>query len=353
MEKKVVYELKSLYRDNLRVTGYTFGDGEKSLCIIGNLRGNEYQQIYICSQLVKKLTELEADGKILPGHQIMVIPSGNPYSMNLEKRFWPTDNTDINRMFPGYDLGETTQRIAAGIFEAVTGYRNGIQFTSFYMPGDFLPHVRIMDTGRDYREKAKSFGLPYIVKRAPRPYDTTTLNYNWQIWETDAFSLYSTTTERIDEESAGQMVASVLNFMIAEGMLDDTVKSCVCDCETDRTDPSGKMQDGSLNSQVDGSKTGVTKSSGKMRESNLPAHVDSRMVDDGALVAVRPYTAGVFKNCVRVGQTVKKDDLLAEIHDPYDGTVREKLRAPIAGDVFFVHTHPMTYANTAVVKIMP
>ncbi len=187
MEKKVVYELDSLYRDNFRITGLSFGKGEKSLCIVGNTRGNEYQQIFICSQMVKKLKELEKTGRILPGHEILVIPSANPYSMNIEKRFWPTDNTDINRMFPGYDLGETTQRIAGGIFEAVNGYRYGIQFTSFYMPGDFVPHARIMNTGRDYIEKAKEFGLPYIVQRQPRPYDTTTLNYNWQIWETDAF----------------------------------------------------------------------------------------------------------------------------------------------------------------------
>ena len=35
--------------------------------------------------------------------------------MNIGKRFWSADNTDINRMFPGYNLGETTQRIAAGV----------------------------------------------------------------------------------------------------------------------------------------------------------------------------------------------------------------------------------------------
>lgn len=77
----------------------------------------------------------------------MVISSVNPYSMNIGKRFWPTDNTDINRMFPGYDKGETTQRIAAGIFEAIQGYRFGIQLSSFYIPGNFTPHVRMMKTG--------------------------------------------------------------------------------------------------------------------------------------------------------------------------------------------------------------
>lgn len=307
MERRVLFEIESLYRDNFRVVGLTFGKGEKSLCIVGNTRGNEYQQIYICSQLVKKLKELEARGRICPGHEIMVVPSANPYSMNIEKRFWPTDNTDINRMFPGYGLGETTQRIAAGVFAAVTGYRYGIQFPSFYMPGDFTPHVRIMRTGRDYVDKAGEFGLPYIVTRNSRPYDTTTLNYNWQIWETDAFSLYSTTTERIDEEGAERMVEAVLNFMGREGMI------------------TGKGYQGYL----------------------------SQVVDDNEMVAVRPYAAGIFQSGIRVSQRVLKGQPLALITDPYDGSVREKITAPVTGTVFFVHNRPMTYANTAVLKIIP
>ena len=97
--------------------------------------------------------------------------------MNIGKRFWSADNTDINRMFPGYNLGETTQRIAAGVFEHINDYRFGIHFTSYYMQGCFTPHVRMMKTGFEDVEKAKDFGLPYVYRRDARPYDTTTLNY--------------------------------------------------------------------------------------------------------------------------------------------------------------------------------
>ena len=147
------------------------------------------------------------------------IINSNFFHIRIQKRFWPTDNTDINRMFPGYDLGETTQRIAAGVFDTVKEYDYGIQFASFYMPGDFIPHVRMMETGYQNAslanlfglqyvvnfvphirlmdegysriETAMQFGLPYVVKRKVRPYDTATLNYNWQVWNTEAFSLYN------------------------------------------------------------------------------------------------------------------------------------------------------------------
>lgn len=58
MNKRIIYELKGIYRDTFRVTGYEFGAGEKSVCIVGSSRGNEVQQIYCCSQLVKKMRAL-------------------------------------------------------------------------------------------------------------------------------------------------------------------------------------------------------------------------------------------------------------------------------------------------------
>jgi uncharacterized protein len=79
------------------------------------MRGNEVQQIYCCSQLVKKFKQLEEEGRIAPDHKVLIIPSINLYSMNIQKRFWPTDNTDINRMFPGYDLGETMESLYAPV----------------------------------------------------------------------------------------------------------------------------------------------------------------------------------------------------------------------------------------------
>lgn len=87
MNKRVIYEMKGLYRDAFRVTGYEFGEGKKSVCIVGSSRGNEVQQLYCCSRLVKKMKQLEEEGRIADGHKILILPSINPYSMNIQKRF--------------------------------------------------------------------------------------------------------------------------------------------------------------------------------------------------------------------------------------------------------------------------
>ena len=307
MEEKLLFELGSAYRDNMRIKGFTFGQGEKSICIVGATRGNEVQQVYICSQLVRIFTELEQQGRIREGKSILVIPTINSHSMNFGKRFWSTDNTDINRMFPGYSLGETTQRIAAGVFEQVNEYQFGIHFTSFYMQGSFIPHVRMMKTGFEDVERAKDFGLPYIYRRDAKPYDTTTLNYNWQIWNTKAFSLYTSATDRIDVASAQEAIDAVLRFQNKNGIL---------------------------------------------VYSGHEGYV-SRLIEGSAMVNVKTHAAGFFIRYAGANDRVRKGDTLADIMDPYTGAVIESIHAPVDGTVFFHANQPIIYSHTSLFRIIP
>lgn len=306
MEKTILYELKSLYRDNMRITGIKFGEGEKSAVIVGGVRGNEVQQMFVCSKLVQKLQKLEEQGKIVEGKSILVVPAINPYSINVEKRFWPTDNTDINRMFPGYNLGETTQRIAAGFFEAVQGYEYGIHFASNYISGKFVPHVRVMETGWEDQESASDFGLKYTVIRKPRPYDTTTLAYNWQVWETKSFSLFTNQTDTIDMEDAKEMVNAVLNFLNNKGIIEFK---------------------------------------------NHKGYISS-VIDEEHMLSIKSTSAGIFQNLVRTNQSVRRGQVLAHILDPFDGSIKEEILAPENGIIFFVHSKSLAFANAVLFKMI-
>ena len=88
MFERDIYTIHSTYREDMRIKGFQFGKGEKSACIVGAARGNEIQQMYICSQLVKTLRELENNGCISAGKQILVIPTINAYSVNISRRFF-------------------------------------------------------------------------------------------------------------------------------------------------------------------------------------------------------------------------------------------------------------------------
>ena len=130
MIKETLYTTDSYLREEFKIEGFRFGstgeDSEPSACIVGSMRGNEFQQLFICSLLVKRLKELEASGSIVGNHEILVIPSLNNSSMNVGMRYWVSDNSDINREFPGNPQGEPTSRLAASIFAKVKGYRYGI-----------------------------------------------------------------------------------------------------------------------------------------------------------------------------------------------------------------------------------
>ena len=306
MKKECIFSLENSYRDNLNVYGYRFGKGEKAACIVGSMRGDEVQQLYICSQIVKALKHLEERGAIVGSNEILVIPSVNHSSMNIGKRFWATDNTDINRMFPGYGAGETTQRIADGVFQAIQGYTYGIQFPSFYIQGDFVPHVRMMETGFQNPSLANLFGLPYVVIRKPRPIDTATLNYNWQIWNTSAFSLYTSATRHLDEASARMAVASVLRFLTRMGILRYTSHS------------------GFIASVI--------------REDDL--------------TSVKNDLPGLYRRHVEPGQEVHRGQELASILDPLEGEVISRVLAPTDGIVYFAHSDPLVMEGTIVFKMI-
>lgn len=306
MKEEILFSMTSPYRDTFRIKGFTFGDGEKSVAIVGTMRGDEVQQQYTCSQIVQRLQLLEKQGLIIKGKSILVIPSCNPFSLNVSRRFWAMDGTDINRMFPGYDKGETTQRIAAAVFSRLEGYEYGMQLTSFYMPGTFVPHIRMLATGYEDLDGARLFGLPFVSTYKPRPFDTTLLNYNWQIWNTKAFSIYGSETDRIDADNAQMIVDSVVRFLSRIGILE--------------------FQDDS------------------------PSY-DSIYINENELRNIRAKKSGIVVIHKGAGKHVEKGELLAEIIDPYNGSVSEQIVAPDRSIIFFVHNKPFVLQSGILFKL--
>ncbi len=289
MKREILYTLPSPYRDDFRVYGYRFGSGKRSLAIVGAIRGDEIQQQYSCATLVKLLSQMEQSGALVPGYEILIIPSVNPFSMNIGKRFWSMDNTDINRMFPGYDKGETTQRIAASLFDSVKDYEYGVQMASYYIPGEFIPHVRMLDTGYQPSHEAHYFGLPYVYEKSVAPYDTALLNYNWQIWGTKAFSIYTGITDKISSGRTDDALDALQRFLINIGILSNFVRP----------------------------------------------GFSSQVISDANIVTIATKRAGLMRKRKRAEDSVHKGDLLAEIIDPYDASLLEEIYSPVNGVIFF------------------
>lgn len=65
--------------------------------------------------------------------------------------------------------GSRPDRLTNALLTEIRDYVYGIQFTSFYRPGEFVPHVRMMETGYQNTSLANLFGLPYVVVRKRYP----------------------------------------------------------------------------------------------------------------------------------------------------------------------------------------
>ncbi len=313
MEMIDLFSLETPYRETLTIEGFAFGPAgaPESVAVVGALRGNEMQQAYICARVVSRLRELEGAEKLTGAVRVLVIPVVNSFSMNIAHRFWPMDNTDINRMFPGYNLGETTQRIADGLFTAIQDATYGIQLASYYLPGEFEPHVRVSDTGsldiRETERLARAFGFPYALLKEPAPFDTTTLNYNWQVWGVRAFSLYSSVVDSISERAADFVVDCIFRFLHEVGATTVDVPR-VCDTKACREDD---------------------------------------------LVNVRTSRAGFFKRVAPIAAAVREGEVLARILSTDDCSVVEELASPCDGTVFFRHAAALINGDTIAFKIMP
>ncbi len=154
---------------------------------------------------------------------------------------------------------------------------------------------------------APHFGLPYVYRRDARLYDTTTLNYNWQIWNAKAFPIYTDATDKIDTARALEIVEAVLRFLGKNGILD-----YVCH--------------GSYVSQL------------------LEGH---------SMVNVKSNAAGFFLRKAEVSARVKQGELLAQIVNPCLGTVIEEVLSPVDGIVFFHASQPILYSHASLFRIIP
>lgn len=317
-----ILSLELPYRDPLDVHAFSFGIDasgkalgkggdasalERSLCVVAGIRGDEILQTLVCALLVERLEKMERSRTLVPGRLIQVIPCANPASMGIGRRFWPLDKTDINRSFPGSPGGETTQRIAAGLFEKVQGFVYGVHLSSFYLEGDFVPHVRVMLGPGERGNHGSDFCLPYVTHYEPGSFDTTTLHYNWRRCGTEAYSFYTRKTTVADEGIARDAVRSLLRFMSARGL---TRKTC----------------------------------QGGHRSFELAEH---------SLVPVHVPVGGVCCPAVRVGDVVTKGQSLATVRDLLSGRVTARIVAPCDGVVFYHARTPLVNEQTLAFQIVP
>ena len=151
--------------------------------------------------------------------------------------------------------------------------------------------------------------------REPLPFDTGLLNYNWQVWNCKAFSLYSGLTTTIDTELSQQSIDAVLRFMF-------------------RTSIIAQMPERSYGSAT------------------MSPVYDSKVIDEAELITISAGHAGIIQHAVKVGAKMRKGETLASIIDPYNGKILENVLSPKDGILFFATNSAIVLQNQLLYKIL-
>ena len=163
----------------------------------------------------------------------------------------------------------------------------------------------MMKTWYEDTKTALEFGLPNVILHTPRPFDTTTLNYNWQIWGVKAFSLYTTTTETIDPFSSKKAMDAILNFLSKERIIRFTGK------------------EGYI----------------------------SRIIQSKDMISLRSGKAGFLEILKQGGEYVEKGEPIARILDTYSAYVLSETTSPVDGTIGFSSSSPLIHENTTIFNI--
>jgi len=306
--REEILRIPSATREDLVLTAFHFGErtAKPHVAIVAGLHGDEYNGVYAAAQLVHRLSALKPDQ--IPG-RITVIPAVNVFGLNTGSRFWPFDDTDINRMFPGYALGETTQRIAASVTAATSDATHLIDIHASNDALRELPQVRLYDQDISIVDEARSFRLPFVWRRLPSAAVANQMTYLFSKRIPNAYIIQAGSAGRINKGFVQDVVAGIGRFL--------THVSAV--------NPGTFTGDGGGSESV--------------------------VLDSTRIGFCYALDAGIFVTAVSTGDHVEDGDLIGEIVSPLDGTVRATLLSPITGVVMTLRVSPVVYDNDLLARI--
>jgi predicted deacylase len=306
MKKIEILRLESLSRAPMVVEGYLFEGTDPeapSVAIVGAMEGNTIHPLYAASRLIDFLRNKLSDDKILGN--ILVIPSINHYALNINERYWPLDKTNINVMFPGYEAGETTQRIAKKVFDALEGYTYGISLETRGDLGTCMPYVKLLESGFEDIESARTIGMKIIHHAPMESMDTVSLQYNWQLWGTKAMSIICPSDSIIDRQVANEILEGMINFLSTNGLIDFSI--------------------------IKG--------------------YDSTVVTSERIEKINSPQSGIFIPTKFPGAYVQKDEMIGKIVHALEGEISHRFFAPCDGMITCFYKNSLIFGNAVAFRI--
>lgn len=297
-----------------------FGRGKPVLSIVSGLHGDEYNGLYICHLFIEWLRQITRQrGNYVLRGRVRLLPAANPLGLLVGERNWPFDNTDLDRVFPGYSQGETTQRVAHWIFENVRQSLCCVDLHSSNTAIEEWPQALVYSGQPRALDLAKGMGLPLVwVRRLDahlevRPQSLEmagsvqgTLAYNLFQLGIDVVVVKAGVGLRLDLDYCRLVFASLIRLALSLGVV------------------SGPEPEATAIAQV----------------------VFARQIHP-----VHCLRAGLFVPVARLGSRVEAGALLGQVLDPLQGELLEEVRSVQPGLLCTLRAHPLVFEGSLAARV--
>ena len=311
MSERVLLHMTAPVRDAFDIPYHDLGPagGVPRVALVAGLHGNELSGVFVLSRLAGFLADVAAGARppLALCARVIVVPAVNVLGVNVGRRAWPFDGTDLNRMFPGYDAGETTQRIARAVFETTRAAHYRIDVHSSNPEFEELPQVRLYDPSEAERRTARLFGLPAVVERPTSTMVSATLGHAWRALGGESFVLQAGRAGDLQLEHADRLFGAIVRFCTRIGILTGT-----------------RLAD----------------------EDDEVRHFGPRQT----LPLVSEH-AGLFVSRVKIGAWLRAGDHIGFVYDGFDAALRAEVKAPRAGLLSGLRRQPLLCEGDLVARI--
>jgi predicted deacylase len=299
-------------REDFDIAYHDIGDhlGTPRIALVAGLHGNELNGVFVLSRLAAFLQEV-AGGRqagLQLRQRAIIIPAVNILGLNTLNRHWPFDNTDINRMFPGYDAGETTQRIAHAVLNVTAPASYRIDLHSAYLDFEELPHVRLYDPTDAERALSRAFGLPAVIERPTNMIFTVTIGHAWKAAGGANFVLRAGYAGNLQLHHCERLFHALVVFLQHIGIIEG--KPAADDSEN-----------------------------------------DVHCFGIGQTARLVAETAGMFISHLEVGRWLQAGDLIGHVFDGFDGQLRAEVRTPVSGLLSGIRRQPLLFEGDLIAHI--
>ena len=311
MNTPALLRMTAPLRENFEIPYHDLGPREVTprLALVAGIHGDEVNGIFVLSRLAAFLRGVAAGehaGQTLR-ERVIIVPAVNVLGLNMRSRRWPFDSTDINRMFPGYDAGETTQRIAHAVLELTRPAHFRIDIHSSNHDFEEVPQVRLYEPHDSERETARYFGLAAIIERPMNRIFTSTIGHAWRACGGENFVLQVGQASVLQPWHCERLFRALVGFLSRTGILHGT--------------PLAEEEE------------------------------DVHFFGPRQTLPLISAHAGLFVSRHPVGRWLQAGEVIGQVYDGFHGELQLEITTPTAGMLSGVRRQPLLFEGDLVARI--